>query len=217
MIIAGKCPPEEKKLEAARERGFEKVELYLEREHLDQFEETLDNVRESPVDVVSVHTPHVSLEEKDYFLKADRLASRLDAFLVFHSQHLHHSHIPEIEQFNFPQLSLENNPGASKRHLESMILERDHELVLDTAHLFMAEESYLQTFNELLDSYGERIPVIHLCDSTLTEDGLPFGKGQMDMKAISQTIQKKFDGLVVLEVMPEDQEYALEKWRQYTS
>lgn len=218
MKIAGKCPPEKDELEAAAERGFEQVELYLEKQHLEELEESISNVRSSPVDAISVHTPHVTLEEKDYFLKADRLASELDAFLVFHSQYLHHVHITQLEEMKIgSEYGYENNPGASPRILESTILDQGHRLVLDTAHFYMSEKDYLGEMSRFLDEYSSQMPLIHLCDSTRTEDGLDFGEGDMDMEKLCKIIDDSgFDGILVLEVMPEDQGHALEKWNEYT-
>lgn len=219
MIIAGKCPPEPDELEAASERGFENVELYLEKQHLDSFEDSVEAVRAAEVEVVSIHTPHVTMNEKEYFRKTGKLASELDAFLVFHSQYLHHVHIPELEKLDIePDYGYENNPGSSVRLLESMILEPGHDMVLDTAHLYMATEDYIRKTEDFLQEYGEQIPLIHLCDSTRRKDGLAFGAGDMDMERMCETIDGSgFDGILVLEVMPEGQEDALEKWHEYTS
>ncbi len=222
MIIAGKCPPEPEELEAAKNRGFDKVELYLERKHLDQIQSTTENIRESDVEVVSVHTPHVHIDgDKNYFSLADQLANELDAYLVFHTQYMHQVHIPQIEE----ELDLvsnygyENQPGSSKISLENIILNKEHDLVLDTAHFFISDpEDYVNEIEDLVESYGSHINLVHLCDSTVTEDGLPFGEGSMDMEKICQAIEESgFDGTVVLEVMPEHQEDARNRWEEYTS
>ncbi len=216
-MVAGKCPPEEDELSEAEERGFDKLELYLETKHLDSFNKTLDNVKESGIDVVSVHTPHVPPFEHDYIKKADRLAKKLDAYLVFHTKYMQHTGIPKTEEIDIEsEYGYENNPGNSVRHLEAMILEKGHNLVLDVAHLFMAEEDYIERTEYLLENYPSQIQVIHLCDSSLNLDGLEFGKGEMGMRKISETVYNKFSGSVVLEVMPEEQEDALNKWKMYT-
>jgi sugar phosphate isomerase/epimerase len=220
VILAGKCPPEKEELEAARERGFEKVELYLEKKHLDHFPRTVENLREAELEVCSVHTPHVHLDEKAYFWLANHLARELEAYLVFHSQYMHAVHIPQLEQLEIEgRYGYENNPGASRRHLEETVLKQGHQLVLDTAHFYMAEpESYIEGIETMLDKYGDSIDLIHLCDSTTTDDGLEFESGEMDMEAVSKTIAGSgFDGILVLEVMPQFQEDARERWGQYTA
>lgn len=218
MINAGKCPPEPEELKAAKERGFNYVELYLGESHVNDLRDSIRAVEESEVEVVSIHTPHSNLEEKEDFEKAGEMAEELDAFLVFHSQYVHHVHIPRLEKLEIDcDYGYENNPGVSKRLLEALILENGHELVLDTAHFFMAEENYLQETEELLESYGEHIPVIHLCDSSRQKDGLPFGEGEMDMESMCRVIDESdFDGILVLEVMPDHQEDALARWNEYT-
>lgn len=218
MIIAGKCPPEKEELQDAYERGFDKVELYLEKHHLNDLEERVELIRESKVEVVSVHTPHVSLKEKRYFIKTDELAQKLDACIVFHSQYLHHTHIPELEKLDInSNYGYENNPGVSRYALENLILGRGHNIVLDTAHLYIAEKDFQSSLEKLLTERHRQIKVIHLCDSSKTNDGLPFGEGDIDMgKTCKKINDSSFDGIVVLEVMPEYQETALEKWREFT-
>lgn len=220
MKLAGKCPPEPDELEEVKKRGFEHAELMLEKDHLDRFGDSLEAARDSDLDIASIHTPHVSLPEIGYFEEADRLAVELDAFLVVHSQFLHHIHIGRIEQqIDFQaEYGYENNPGAASRHIRNLIVEQDFNLALDTAHLFMAEENYLEELESLLSSYPGRTGVIHICDASPTEDGLGFGEGDMDMERVCQLIDRSgFDGVLVFEVMPEYQEQALEKWEEYTS
>ena len=218
MIVAGKCPPETEELRETYEKGFDYTELYLEKNHLEDLEDTVETVRDADIEVVSIHTPHVHPDQDtEYFLKAGELADKLDAYLVFHSKYFHHTHITQLEELDIKsEYGYENNPGISKTHLEEMILKKDHELVIDTAHYFMATpENYLDEIRQLLNRYSDRINLIHLCDSKTTEDGLAFGDGEMDMKKVSDMIYENFDGILVLEVMPEHQEDAREKLQKY--
>lgn len=219
MIVAGKCPPEKEELEEAAKRGFENTELYLEKQHLDRFEETIENCKEAKINVVSVHTPHVSKDEPRYFNQAGKLAENLDAKLVFHSSYFHHFNIPDLEDKTdiTVKYGYENNPGASKFAIQNLILGRGHQIVLDTAHLFIAEEDFQFALEYFINEQAERIEVLHLCDSTTTEDGLKFGEGEIDMENTCQKISDSdFDGILVLEVMPSNQEDALQKWKSYT-
>lgn len=220
MILAGKSPPEKEALKEIEENTeLENIELYIEKKHLESFEESLNAVENSALNVVSVHTPHVSLSELAYFTKADELARELGAFLVCHSKQIIHLSMPEVEKHGLEaEHGYENQPGASARHLKAALLEKDVNLVLDTAHLYTAEENYIQELEELLEEYVDQIPLMHLCDSKLTDDGLAFGKGAMDMEEVCKTIRNsEFDGILVLEVMPEHQQDALEKWDKWTS
>ncbi|MFB6147741.1 MAG: sugar phosphate isomerase/epimerase family protein [Candidatus Nanohaloarchaea archaeon] len=216
MKTAGKCPPEKEELEKVAE-CFYHTELYLEKHHLDEFGETLEQARKADVDIASIHTPHVSLDELHYFREADRLADELDAYLVVHSQFIHHTHIGKVEErIDFrASYGYENNPGVSVHHLENVILGRGKELALDTAHLYLAEPDYLEQMELLLEEAD--VQLIHLADASDTEDGLPFGDGEMDMEEVCRVIDRSsFDGIVVLEVMPGRQEEAREKWEEYT-
>ena len=220
MEIVGKCSPEAEELEKAEERGLEKVELYTQKKHFDNIDETLEKVKNSDIEVVSVHTPHVHIDDdKAYFWLADYFCSKLDAYLVFHSQYIHHTHIPKLEELDTrSEYGYENNPGCSIRHVEENILKEGHEMVLDTAHLYMAEKNYIEEIERILEQYGDQINLIHLCDSTKEEDGLAFEKGEMDMRKTAQAIDNSdFNGTLVLEVMPKDQKEAREKLENYLS
>jgi len=211
MLIAGKCPPEPDALAAAADRGFEGVELYLEKEHLESVAECVANVEASDVTAASVHTPHVSLAEEEYLHRTDRLAVALDAFLVFHSGQLNHVDTPELEELGLTAAyGYENKTGVSVRHLRNMILEPGHGLTLDVAHLFMAEADYLTAIEYLLTEYDDQIGLLQLCDATLVQDGLAFGAGEIDIGAVCRLVGRHFDGTVVLEVMPGEQRAALE-------
>ncbi|MFQ3308533.1 MAG: hypothetical protein ACI977_000773 [Candidatus Nanohaloarchaea archaeon] len=215
MIVAGKCKPEPDRFRELREKGFENVELYLKKHHVDNFEQTLARCREAEINISSVHTPHVLPEDEEYFVKSDELADKLDATLVVHSQYLHHFHIEKVlENYNFQSdYAYENNPGMSIPHLEKMIPNAGHQMVLDTAHLYMSsDQKFQEHLDHFLNNHRKQISLIHVCDSTMKNDGLPFGEGKMNMEQTIKTIKEKFDGKITLEVMPKRQEDALEKW-----
>lgn len=203
MILAGKCRPEPDALTELSELGFDAVELQLLPQHLTAFEDSMTAVQQSDLDVVSVHTPHVSLDETRLFAQSDAFAAELDAYLVVHSQYVQHVHIDRLEQFSFDaDYGYENNPGSSRYHLENMILNAEHELVLDTAHLYMAESEYLEQLERLLEQYQDRISVVHFADSTVTDDGLQTGAGTVDIDRTSQLLDQYHDGIVIMEVHP---------------
>jgi sugar phosphate isomerase/epimerase len=211
MLVAGKCPPEPDALRAAADRGFDAVELYLRTDHLDEMDDALAAVDNAPVEVASVHTPHCALSETAYFRAADELAVALDAYLVVHSVHVNLSRLSTIEELDLESPhGYENHAGTSPRYLESAILHRGCDLVVDTAHLFMADSACRAELARLLDEYGSQIRLVHLNDATRYEDGLPFGDGEVDMRGVTRLLKRRFDGIVVLEVMPADQREALD-------
>jgi sugar phosphate isomerase/epimerase len=79
----------------------------------------------------------------------------------------------------------------------------------------MAESTYLSTIERLLTKFGDRINVVHLCDSTLRRDGLAFGTGDMEMERLSQRVARLFEGYLVLEVMPDEQTDARKELERY--
>ncbi|WP_435152455.1 sugar phosphate isomerase/epimerase family protein [Haladaptatus sp. DFWS20] len=216
MTVVGKCPPSVDELEAAAERGFDAVELHLTTEDLNEFEETVSVCRDAPVDIASAHTPHVGLESAAYIQRTNDLCHRLDATLVVHSSKIPVSNIGSViaaVDFTVPH-GFENSTGHSVHFLETVLLDRNRPLVLDTAHLYMAEPDYLSALRGLLDEYADRIPVIHCCDGTKYEDGLAFGTGTMRMERVISIIDDFYDGIVVLEVMPDEQVHGLEMYRE---
>jgi len=214
--VAGKALPTAESLRSAAERGFECVELHCPASALADVDETAGTIRDGPVAVASIHTPHVTVDDLGPIEDADRLARTLDATLVVHSQYLQHTRIPDVEALDLTaDRGYENNPGASVRHLEATVLDAGHDLVVDTAHLYMAHEHYVDRLRTLLDRYGRRVPVVHLTDSSPRVDGLPFGDGDVDLPALGRLLKRSFDGTVVLEVMPEHQRAALEQFRTY--
>lgn len=214
--IAGKALPTAESMAETVDRGFERAELHCPPWTLSDLEETAETVRASSLAVASVHTPHVGPDDLELIADADRLARRLGATLVVHTQHLQHTRVPTVEALGLSaDRAYENNPGASVRHLEATILDRELDLVVDTAHLYMAHESYRDRLAALLDRYGDRIPVVHLTDATPREDGLPFGEGASDLPALGRLLKGRYDGVVVLEVMPDHQRTALERFRAF--
>ncbi|GAD52295.1 hypothetical protein MBEHAL_1055 [Halarchaeum acidiphilum MH1-52-1] len=211
MQVAGKCRPTRESLIAAADRGFDAAELYVTPDVLDVATERLaERVRASSISACSVHTPHVLPSATGPLRAADRLARALDAYLVVHTQYANMTHTPVLAEAGFAaEHGYENQAGASVRHVEAQVLRRGHELVLDTAHLYMAHADYRERFRALLDAYGDRIRVVHLADSTRETDGLAFGAGEMAMDDLARTLKGHFDGTVVLEVMPAEQADAL--------
>lgn len=216
MRFAGKCLPEPDDLADAADRGFDTAELYLRKEHLDRFDDTLADIRYGPVEIVTVHTPHVHLSERDYLKQANALAQELNAYTVVHSGHILNIYTPRIEELGLDQpYGYENNP-ISTFHMEQMILKPGLDLVLDTAHLFVAEEHYLEKLRYILQTYPDQVNVIHISDATRQKDGLPFGEGDMDMQATSQIIAESgFEGTLVFEVMPDYQATARDFFIEY--
>ncbi|WP_266075700.1 sugar phosphate isomerase/epimerase family protein [Haladaptatus caseinilyticus] len=218
MIVAGKCPPATDELRAAAERGFTAVELHLVTEDLDEFEETVAVCRSAPVDIVSVHTPHIDLENVAYIQQANDLCAELGATLVVHSTKIpltNLDRVADVTEITVP-CGYENSTGHSVHFLENVLFDQNRSLVLDTAHLYTAEAEYLSALTHLLREFGDQIPVIHCCDGTKYEDGLAFGTGTMRMERVISTIHDSYDGIVVLEVMPDEQTDALKLFRDVT-
>jgi sugar phosphate isomerase/epimerase len=222
LTIAGKAPPEPDELADAADRGFEQVELYLEPSHLRDVDETVDIVAAAAVDVVSVHIPHVRLSELEWIHLADELACAFDATLVVHSKYVDAAQIPALERLDLSaDYCYENKVTMDEGDVRDAILDPGHGFVLDTAHLYIGEADTQAAMERLFSQYGDQIGVVHCCDSTADEDGLGFGAGTMEMRTVWEIIEDHYGGVVVLEVMPDEQRDALRKvtteWRQVTA
>ncbi|WP_254271968.1 sugar phosphate isomerase/epimerase family protein [Haloarcula marina] len=218
MDLVGKCPPDPDSLAAAADRGFDSVELYLRPEDLNDVPSTARAVEDSPVDAATVHTLHAHPDDERPFRRSDDLAVRLDAYLVVHSQYAQHTHVERLEAYDFSApYGYENNPGASVFHLQNLVLDRGHDLVLDTAHLFMSQPDYEAGLTDLLRENGDQIRVVHCNDATPTVDGLAFGAGDVALERTVRALDDHFDGRVVLEVMPDAQADALSRVREWVA
>lgn len=209
--ILGKCPPIPKEFDNIEKAGFENVELYIKRKHLENFKETISAVKNTEINISSVHTPHCTIKENKYINKSIKLADDTDSYLVFHS-----NKIPTrrwIKWLKEKELGInyciENNPGDSSYFIKNFIFKNNFDFGLDIAHIFMSEKDYVKVIDKMLSNYDEYVNLIHFCDSTIEEDGLPIKKGVMDIKSIADIISKKFSGKLVLEVMPKHQREAL--------
>jgi len=97
--------------------------------------------------------------------------------------------------------------------LKQLLPWKTDRLTLDIAHLYMAEQQYLDALENVLRTYNDQIPAVHLCDGTKQEDGLPFGHGDIDITAVGQLLaDTDFDGIVTLEMMPQHQEAAYDRF-----
>ena len=211
MRIVGKCPPTEAELRAASERGFDAVELHLTTGNLDTMEETVAVCRDAPVEIATVHTPHVRRDQPEYVQQANDLCERLDATLVVHSIKIPLSNIDYVldeVEITVP-CGWENSTGHSAHFLENTLFEEGVSLTLDTAHFYTAEADFFPQLEKLLTEHGDEIPVVHCCDGTKTTDGLEFGTGTMEMERLISLLDDCYDGIVVLEVMPHEQADAL--------
>jgi len=217
MKIAGKCKPEKHLLRELYNKGYENVELYLTKRMLHTRTDIITVCENAKINIVSVHTPHMNLdvdESMKYFKQTDLIADTLDATLVLHSNpystfSLIDFYPPEKVESN--KFAYENHPDVSSYFIENYQIERGNPLVLDTAHLHIAEESYMNFIEKILKKYTEKeIPIIHLNDGTRTKDGLNLGEGEIKLEKIIQIIQKcNYNGYVVLEVPTKDRYDAL--------
>jgi sugar phosphate isomerase/epimerase len=218
MKLASKVEPRSDRLKEAYQKGFEHTELYLTTEMLDKRDDIVDVCKRSRINIASVHTPHCKAEQNPlpYYRKSDRLAKELDATLVIDSAPIGMSMMRDMvlppSEISAQSYGYENNPSDSEHYIRVNHLGKGHRLILDTAHINMTEKEYLPFIEECLSIYSaEEIPVIHLADGTLNDDGVPLGDGTVDVPAIVNLIDKyDYGGTVVLEVMQEHQEPARE-------
>lgn len=219
LKLAGKVEPDTEKLNEFSDYGFNHFELYLSTSILDEMsvEEIVTNCKKADPNIATVHTPHVSTEKssKKYFKKTDEIAEALDAVLVFDSNPTSTRYAPDIFPSNAitaPTHGYENDPGTSEYYLKNFHLQNDLPLVLDTAHLHMSESTILPFVEELLSACEtEQLPVVHLADGTIQNDGVAFGDGSVDIASVVNLLETyDYEGVVVLEVPQSAQAEALE-------
>lgn len=213
--IVGKCPPEKEELNKQETRPFDATELYTEKTHFDDFETTLNNCRETSLDIAVVHTPHVQTHEISYIKSAEQLAEKLDAKLLLHSTHIPLNKASEIAETNLKidDLVIENHTWATLEDIQDHIIDENKKLALDFAHLYrnnpeLFQERLAQVFNDSHEYMGH----LHLCDASSEQDHLQIGDDEMPISLIKEYIKTKYDKMLTLELMPDEQEEALSRY-----
>ena len=213
--LLGKCPPDREQFRALADAGFDGFELYLDCEHLDRFDTTLQTCRETPHEIAVVHTPHVTLEEPEYFAAAGRLAGRLGAYLLIHSSPIGLEATVAAVPAEPPATAYgyENGPDNTTAAIETHILGSPAGLVLDVAHLYLAAPNQFdEAFAHLTDSYADRIDHVHLCDATAEDDHRQLGAGEIPLETVVDWIETAYDGTVTLELMSDRQPTAYDRF-----
>lgn len=199
--------------------GFE---LYLSEDMYknNNVEEIIDKIGNNNIEVV--HTPHVGYEEyEECLIFCNELASNLDASIVCHSSYIRTLMVNEFVDFDVldVEYGFENHCGLSVPQIESTIFDEGHNLVLDVAHLFVTNDGlYKRNLAYLLHEYPDKISSMHLCDSTPNNDGLPIGKGDMDIEhTVESILRSNYNGYVVVEVPVKDRKESIKKVQSIVS
>jgi len=208
MKIAGKCKPEKHLLRELYNKGYENVELYLTKRMLDTRTDIITVCENAKINISSVHTPHLHLDVQEsmkYFKQTDLIAKELDATFILHSNPYSTFSLINFygpKEVEAPKFGYENHPDVSSHFINYYQIKGGYPLILDTAHLYIAEKNYLGTIKNLLKNYTHNeIPIIHLNDGTRTKDGLNLGDGTMDYECIIDYIENyNYEGYVTLEV-----------------
>lgn len=214
MKPAGKSAPTTESLGRTMADGFDATELYLEPHHLEEDMDALvGRLQDTELDIVSAHTPHDRRNRKELFQQTATLCDRLGALCVFHTGYMiEKKAVKDAADLAVDQIAFENQPGTSRQAIEELVLGQGHDLVLDIAHLYMASDEFYADLEALTPEASH----IHLCDSTLTQDGLGFGDGDIDIdRTISILSESTYDGYAVLEVPVERQGTALTRIRNH--
>ncbi|MCK4429248.1 MAG: sugar phosphate isomerase/epimerase [Candidatus Aenigmarchaeota archaeon] len=210
--LIGKALLIKKDLEFVRNEGFEEIEIGLRKEDLENIHNIINLVESTGLKIISVHTPHCIVEDTDAFLKAAEVAKHFNALLVFHSNRIPITYTYKVfDKINYPKKAAESNPGISLTAIENCILKNNYDFVLDLAHLFIASDNLMEDIKYLFENYKNQIKLIHLSDSTLIEDGLPIGGGNINLKEVVKFLDENYKGKLVVEVMPEFQKGGREK------
>lgn len=211
MHFIGKSAPTTSRLAEAHDRGFDAIEVYLTTTDIAHFDETADALSNAAVDIISIHTPHVTIDQLAYLRRTDELAQHFNATLVIHSGKIGWWDIPAIEALDLnADRAYENPPGVTTNYTERCLFDQNHRLVFDIAHHALGHNHSEQAITDFLANYATHIDIIHYCDATEHKDGVPFTQGLLDRKEILTAIDTHYDGPVVVEVFPEHQQDELE-------
>lgn len=225
MKVAGKSDPWS--LDEVYQEGFEHVELYLNTKILNSnsINEIVQLCKNADVNIASVHTPHISLEDEkqiQYFEKTDEIASLLNAVLVLDSNPTSTRYLMNfmpVSSIDSETFGYENDPSVSEYYTKNYHLEKGYPLVYDTAHMHMSERDQIEMLEYLLQTQKtEMLPAIHMADGTLHNDGVAFGEGSINLsKSVDLLHTYDYQGVVVLETPREAQQEALEFFNDVTN
>jgi sugar phosphate isomerase/epimerase len=190
--IIGKTFPKKDDLEIAKLNGFKEIEIGLRKEDTLDLKRIISLVESSGLKILGVHTPHVVEEDMDTFLKSAKFAEHFNAMLIVHSGRMPLTHSCRIMD----------------KIIENCVFKNGHNLVFDNAHIYIGSKNFMKDARYIFENYGSKIKWIHLSDSTLVHDGLPFGKGEFNFPPLINLLDKNYKGKVVVEVMPQFQKEA---------
>lgn len=215
--VIGKSAPILNQLRNAEDMDVDSIELYLTREHLDNYKKTVSNCTESSLDIECVHTPHIPLDERELLDKSVELAEDLESDLMC----LHSGEITTTNMIKYGnELQTEVTTGAEMHQYTDIGLFINEcklnniPIVLDIAHVFMAEAShnnYKNIVNKILESNEYPVSLIHFNDGTFDNDGLPINEGEIDLEWTINQINENYTGYLTVEVPPENQKNDI-KW-----
>lgn len=230
MNLAGKTAPTYEELGKIPDE-FDYIEVYTEREHVEDeksLRDSIDTLKNSDYEPVSVHIPHIVKNDdlmpdwQKYLENTDKIAEEFDALTVFDSPYTPQTHYAGTEDDFDPEsdLAFEHQAGISCEAIRNNILnnpntDEDYGFVFDTAHIFVATPS---SYKEKTEEYANhpQTELIHFNDAVPQQDGKTFSEGDMDTQEIYGIIaESDFEGSVILEFMPEDQEEALDKVKEW--
>lgn len=193
---------------------FDGFETYLTRSDFTEFQELKTTFKKYKDDIEVVHTPHVNWpEDKELLQQSLLLAEVTNAQVCFHSSYISLLLADKINnELTFPTTyGYESQNGNSYEFIKNTVFNNDLPFVYDLAHFYTGNpKNYLATVEDLLSTYNNQITLVHVCDATLTQDGLPLGKGELPVKDTWNLLEEYYTGPVTLEVIPDYQLDALE-------
>jgi sugar phosphate isomerase/epimerase len=193
---------------------FTGFETYLTEEDFENFSALQKKFQEYSQYISVVHTPHVSWpENKQMFQQSVSLAQLVGAQLCIHSGYVELRKAQELDQeLSIPvTYGYESSVGESYDYIKNAVLAKDLPFVFDVAHVYTGQPSeFLDVADSLLTNYSQQISLIHLCDGTDLEDGLPLTEGEIPLEEFWSLVMTKYHGPVTIEVPPDSQLDGLE-------
>lgn len=209
--IVGKCFVKKEDFEQAKRNGFHDVEIGLRKEDLKDVKKTISFLESSGLRVVAVHTPHADTGEEDFFSRSAQIAMHFSVFMILHSNRISEADSCRISRkIPYENKGVESTFGNIKV-IESCLIKKGCGFVLDVAHFYIASGDFFADLEYLFKKYPSRVKWVHLCDSTKSNDGLPFGQGEIDIERLVKFLDWHYNGKLTVEVMPEFQKAAKDR------
>lgn len=217
MKILGKTSHELDQIKERFDEGFREFELYTKKEFLNPSSiEELKKIKKAyKINFISMHTPHVTLQELVKFSSTiDLVVKEIGIkYVVMHSSKAN-SFSKKFLGLVHGNRIIENTKDHSVKDIFHLF-EAGYGICLDISHLFEScykkRLDFFQSLEEILKRGKKKIKIVHFCNTDFKNGNSGLIEGVIDVERAFRILEKHYNGYVVVEVpmelMKRDRDY----------